>query len=72
MSLCRLSPKSVRKLNRQHGTDFMWASAHHSGLIIGVRPGGKVYELDRHTGRLTETDQTTSSLRAFGTTVAAL
>lgn len=27
---------------------------------------------DPGTGRLTETDQTTSSLRAFGTTVAAL
>ena len=48
-----LAPRSVRRVNREHGTDFLHASINQDGRsILGMRPGGRYYWLDRYTGQL--------------------
>lgn len=48
MSLCPLSWKSVKRLNRETGEAFIAASAHNDGDIIGITPNGKVLLVERH------------------------
>ena len=48
MSLCPLSWKSVKRLNRESGEEFIAASAHNDGDVIGVTPNGKVLLVERH------------------------
>lgn len=51
MSLCVMSPRSLRRLNRSIGQRFIHAAAHHDGVsVLVVDEAGDAWWLNRRTG----------------------
>lgn len=51
MSLCPMSPRSLRRLNRSVGAEFIHAAAHHNGRdVLVVDVDGEAWWVDRRTG----------------------
>lgn len=66
MSLQPLAPRNVRRVNREFGTDFLTASAHHSGRwLLCMRPGGRYYLLDKPTGQMEPTEPGTNQAKWY-------
>lgn len=65
MSLCPLSPRNLARINRQHGTVYVHASAESNGhVLICVDAQGRVWRVDRHDGTAEAQDwDTTTSHR---------
>lgn len=53
MSLCPLSWKSVKRLNRETGEAYIAASAHNDGDIVAITPNGLVFLVTRQGRRVT-------------------
>lgn len=66
MSLNTFSAKGVRRLNAEHGWDFLWASVWSDGHIgLGITPTLNVVKFDRRTGETEPYDgMSTSSSEA--------
>jgi hypothetical protein len=73
MGLSWCNPRTVRRINREFGTDFLWCSTHQSGRVLGTRPGGNQWWLDRRSGGMQRAAiRSTLSYEVFGDNIPPL
>jgi hypothetical protein len=61
-----MAPRSVRRLNREFGTEAIHAAAHHNHGVLCVGIGGSVFWIDRDTGTVHLGGDSTYRHAAFG------